>query len=187
MTRTVVNRGALFYLLPLLLFVAALFQSTLTTRMRILGVKPELVLILVAVGAMVYGAKPGLLWALLGGVFVDLFSGGPMGSSSLALTGVALLAGLGHTMLSRHNVLVPIFLTVVGTFLYSLVYIAVLNLLAALGTITILQAYPIPRIALPLALTLQTVALPVALYNGLIIFLLTPLLNRLSETVEVEF
>ena len=109
-----------------------------------------------------------------------------MGSSSLALTGVALLAGLGHTMLSRYNVLVPIILTVVGTFLYSLVYIAVLNLLAVLGTITILQSYPIPRIELPLALTLQTVVLPVSFYNGLIIFLLTPLLNRLSETVEVE-
>ena len=68
MNRTVVNRGALFYLLPFLLFFAALLQSTLTTRLRILGVKPELVLLLVVMGAMVYGAQWGLIWALLGGI-----------------------------------------------------------------------------------------------------------------------
>ena len=144
MNRTVVSRGAFYYLLPILLFVAALFQSTITTRLRILGVKPELVLILVVIGSMIYGSKPGIIWAFVGGIFVDLFSGGPMGSSSLALIGAAMLAGLGHTVLSRFNVLVPIGLMVLSTVVYSLIYILVLNLLAALSKIAILQYNPHP-------------------------------------------
>lgn len=186
MNRTVVSRGAFYYLLPILLFVAALFQSTITTRLRILGVKPELVLILVVIGSMIYGSKPGVIWAFVGGIFVDLFSGGPMGSSSLALIGAAMLAGLGHTVLSRFNVLVPIGLMVLSTVVYSLIYIGVLNLLAALSKIAILQQYPIPGIELPMALTMQSVVLPIAFYNGLIILLLTPLLNRVSDVVELE-
>ena len=186
MNRTVVNRGLLYYLLPVLLFFAALLQSTLTTRLRILGVKPELVLILVVIGAMVYGTKSGLTWALLGGIFVDLFSGGPMGSSSLALIGAALVASLGHTVLSRFNVIVPVGLTITATLVYSLIYIGVLGLLALLSRVTILQQYPIPRIELPLQLALQSVILPVTFYNSMIMLLLTPLINRLSDAVEVE-
>ena len=186
MNRTVVNRGALFYLLPFLLFFAALLQSTLTTRLRILGVKPELVLILVVMGSMVYGAKMGLVWALLGSIFVDLFSGGPMGSTSLALIGAALIASLGYTVLSRFNLFVPIGLTIGATVAYSLIYMGVLGLLALLSRVAILQQYPIPRIELPLQLTLQSVVLPVTFYNSMIMLLLAPLLNRLSDTVEVE-
>lgn len=134
---------------------------------------------------MIDGSKPGVIWAFVGGIFVDLFSGGPMGSSSLALIGAAMLAGLGHTV-SCFNVLVPIGLMVLSTVVYSLIYIWVLNLLAALSKIAILQQYPIPGIELPMALTMQSVVLPIAVYNGLIILLLTPLLNRVSDVVELE-
>ena len=88
--------------------LAALLQSTALTRLAIGGVKPDLVLLLVIVGTLLYGARVGIVWAFVGGLFLDIFSGGPMGSSSLALMAAAAIAGVGHTTLSRFNVLVPL-------------------------------------------------------------------------------
>jgi hypothetical protein len=55
------------YVMPLIVLSAALLQSTVATRLVIRGVKPDIVLIIVVIGALVYGAKAGLLWAFLGG------------------------------------------------------------------------------------------------------------------------
>ena len=79
------NRGALYYLMVPLLLLLCLLQSTAAARMKIAGVKPELVLLMVVIGALVYGARPGVVWAFVAGVGMDIFSGGPFGASSLAL------------------------------------------------------------------------------------------------------
>jgi rod shape-determining protein MreD len=78
-----------------LIVVASLFQSTAATRIKIYGVKPDLVLLLVIVGTLIYGSRSGLVWAFIGGLLLDVFSGGPMGASSLALMAAVLLAGVG--------------------------------------------------------------------------------------------
>jgi hypothetical protein len=102
------NRGLFYYLMPLLLLFASLLQSTTTNRIQVRGVKPDLVLLLVLVGTLIYGGRSGLLWAFIGGIGLDLFSGGPLGSSSLALIAATLLVGIGHRTLSRYHLLVPL-------------------------------------------------------------------------------
>src|SRR5690554_7566761 len=89
-------------MIPLIL-MAGLLQSTAATRVKIYGVKPDLVLILLVVGTLIYGSRSGLVWAFIGGLVLDVFSGGPMGASSLALMAAALVAGVGHRTLSRFN------------------------------------------------------------------------------------
>ncbi len=180
------NRNIFYYLLPVFIFIAALSQSTITTRLRLLGVKPEVVLLLIVIGAMLYGAKPALIWAFWGGVTIDLFSGGPMGSSSLALIGAALLASLGHTTLSRFNVLVPLILSALATLVYSFVYIGVSYLLAGLGTIIALQQYNIPQNRIPWGRAFETIIIPTMFYNSALMLLVTPLLNRVSDVIDVE-
>ena len=55
------NRGVLFYLMvPLLLFLA-LLQSTAAGRIQLGQVKPDLVLIMVIVGTLLYGGRSGVL------------------------------------------------------------------------------------------------------------------------------
>lgn len=173
------------YLMPLLLFLAALMQSTVTVRLALWGVKPELVLLLVVIGALLYGSKAALVWGFLGGISVDLFSGGPLGISSLGLMLVALTAGMGHRVLSRYHLLVPVSAGAISSLLYGLVYIGVLGLLREIAAqTTIVGTLTLPNYQLAFWPTVQDVIVPATLYNTIIMLLVTPLLNRIPETQE---
>lgn len=170
------NRGALYYLMIPLLPIAALLQSTALSRLEISSVKPDLVLLLILVGALVYGGRTAVVWAFGGGLALDIFSGGPLGSSSLALMAAALVAGLGHRTFSRFNVFVPITAAVVGTLVYSFVYI---GLLAGLS---LLQVTPH---RLPLWDVIQFTIIPATLYNTTLLVIVTPFLNRVPESQDI--
>lgn len=173
------------YIMPALLLLAALLQSTVTVRLELWGVKPDLVLILVVIGALLYGSKTALVWGFLGGLGVDLFSGGPLGISSLGLMLVALVAGLGHRTLSRYHLLVPVSAGVLGTMLYGVVYIGLLTLLREIAAqSTIFGTLVLPNYQLPFWPTVQDVVAPATIYNTLLILLVTPLLNRIPEIQE---
>src|SRR5690606_4836208 len=94
------NRGSLYYLLFPLLSVVCLLQATAASQLKIYGVKSALVLLVIVLGALIYGRRPGALWASFGATAMENFSGGPLGSSSLALMAAALVAGVGHRTLS---------------------------------------------------------------------------------------
>lgn len=170
------NRGALYYLMIPLILLAGLLQSTAATRIKIFGVKPDLVLILVVIGTLVYGSRPGLLWAFIGGLVLDVFSGGPMGASSLALMAAALMVGMGHRTLSRYNLLVPIGAMALGTVVYGAAYLALLS---------VLQYLRVAQHNLPLALTVQNILVPALVYNTTLMILLLPLLNRVPESQDL--
>lgn len=170
------NRGALYYLMVPLLLLLALLQSTTVARFKVAGVKPELVLLMVVIGALVYGARPGVLWAFVAGIGLDLFSGGPLGASSLALMASALVAGLGHRPFSRFNVLVPLSAAALGTLVYAGVYLAILTILEAVG---------MSSLRLPFVDTVRDIVLPVMLYNTALMLLALPFLNRLPESQDL--
>lgn len=170
------NRGALYYLMIPLILLAGLLQSTAATRIKINGVKPDLVLILVVVGTLVYGPRLGLLWAFVGGVMLDIFSGGPLGASSLALMAAVLVAGIGHRTLSRFNLLVPIGAMALGTAVYGTAYLALLS---------VLQYFRVAQHSLPWGLTVQNILVPALVYNTTLMILLLPLLNRVPESQEL--
>lgn len=170
------NRGALYYgMTPLLLFLA-LLQSTTVARFKVAGVKPDLVLLMVVIGALVYGARPGVLWAFIAGIGLDLFSGGPFGASSLALMASALVASLGHRLCSRYNILVPLSAAALGTLVYATVYLAMLGILEVAGVSTL---------RLPIVETIRDIVLPVTVYNTALMFLVLPVLNRLPESQDL--
>lgn len=170
------NRGLLYYLMaPLLLFLC-LVQSTAAGRFTLFGVKPDLVLLLIVVGALLYGPRAAVVWAFIGGVGMDIFSGGPMGASSLALIAAALVASLGHRPLSRFNWLVPVGAALLGTLTYAAVYLGILAVLDGGGWFAR---------SVPLLDTLRAVVLPAALYNTVLMLLLLPWLNRMPESQEL--
>jgi rod shape-determining protein MreD len=171
-----VNRGALYYMMLPLLAAACLFQTTAAARIKIYGVKPDLVLLLVVIGTLVYGGRSGLIWAFFGGLGLDIFSGGPMGSSSLALMAAVLVAGFGHRTLSRYNVFVPMVAMVVGTLVYSGAYLSIL---------AVLQYLDVTQHQVPLLLTLQNVVVPAIVYNTTLMVILIPFLNRIPESQDL--
>jgi rod shape-determining protein MreD len=170
------NRGILFYVMIPLVLMAGLLQSTAAARLEIRGVKPDLVLLLLVLGTLVYGSRPGLLWAFIGGIALDVFSGGPMGASSLALMVAVLVAGLGHRTLSRYNLLVPLTAIALGTATYGLVY---------LGILSILDLFAVAPREVPLLATIQHIVVPAAIYNVLLMLMFVPLLNRVPEVQDL--
>jgi rod shape-determining protein MreD len=170
------NRGALYFIMIPLLTAASLFQATAAGRMKIYGVKPDLVLLLVVIGTLVYGSRPGVVWAFIGGLGLDIFSGGPMGSSSLALMAAALVAGLGHRTLSRFNLLVPLAAIAAGTLVYAGAY---------LGILAVLELLDVTHHQVPLFATVQNVVVPAVVYNTTLMVVLIPFLNRIPESQDL--
>jgi rod shape-determining protein MreD len=171
-----VNRGALYYLMVPMIVVACLLQATALARIKFYGVKPDLVLLLVVTGTLVYGARPGLMWAFVGGLGLDIFSGGPTGASSLALMAAALVASFGHRTLSRFNVFVPLAAMAVGTLVYAGAY---------LGILAVLQYLDVTHHQVPLLATLQNVVIPAIVYNSTLMVILIPFLNRIPESQDL--
>lgn len=68
-------------------------QTTLFSRVNLLGARPDLLLLIVLVWAVVRNVDEGVIWGFVGGLIIDLLSGGPLGGTSLALVAAAFLAG----------------------------------------------------------------------------------------------
>jgi rod shape-determining protein MreD len=71
----------------------ALVQTVLLAQVDWWGARPDLMLLVVLVWSVVRGMEEGMVWGFIGGLVIDLFSGGPLGTTVLALLAVALLAG----------------------------------------------------------------------------------------------
>jgi len=111
---------------PLLTGVA-LIQTTLLSRVSLLGGRPNLMLLVVLIWAVLRGLDEGLVWGFVGGLILDLLSGGPLASMALALVAAAYLAGqsLGEEVGSQAVRLV--ILTVLGSMAYHLVLMVILD------------------------------------------------------------
>lgn len=170
------NRGALYYMMLPLIGAACLFQATAAARIKIADVKPDLVLLLVVIGTLVYGGRSGLIWAFFGGLGLDIFSGGPMGSSSLALMAAVLVANFGHRTLSRFNLLVPTVAMVAGTLVYAGAY---------MGILSVLQYLDVTHHQMPVLSTVQNIVVPAVVYNTTLMIVLIPFLNRIPESQDL--
>jgi rod shape-determining protein MreD len=62
-----------------LLFGAALLQTTLSPYMKIGGIHPDLVLLLVIGWSALRGMEEGATWAFIGGISLDILSSAPFG------------------------------------------------------------------------------------------------------------
>jgi rod shape-determining protein MreD len=71
----------------------ALLQSVLLSRVDLLGARPDLMFLVILTWAVARDVDEGLVWGFIGGLLIDLRSGGPLGATALALVVVAFLAG----------------------------------------------------------------------------------------------
>lgn len=108
---------------------SALLQSTVMPRITVLGMHPDLLLMAVTSWSLLRGSEEGMLWALIGGVALDLFSGAPFGVYSLSLLLIGFAAGLGQRSMLRFDILAPILMIPLSTLVYVLVTMALLSLL----------------------------------------------------------
>jgi len=90
-------------LLVLLLGLALLLESTVLEFIRVAGVKPDLVLVLVVYYAIFNGPREGAFLGFLGGLAHDFLSGYYLGLNALAVAAAGYVVGLGHTRLFKEN------------------------------------------------------------------------------------
>lgn len=105
------------YLLVAALGLAALIQVSLLPALAIPNATPNLLLVLVVGWATLRGTREAVWWALIGGVWLDLLSGGPFGLYTLSLLVVGAAAGLGGGTIYSGNIILALLMVAVGTLL----------------------------------------------------------------------
>ena len=78
--------GLRFLLSLLLVMVAALIQTSVFHSIRPLGASPDVVLLIVVVGAVWLKPEAAVLLGFLGGLLLDVLGSAPLGLSGLAFT-----------------------------------------------------------------------------------------------------
>jgi rod shape-determining protein MreD len=111
------------YVTILLLIAIVILQTTAVSHLTVLGVKPNLMLLMVISWSLLRGAKEGVIWALVGGMGLDLVSGTPFGTSTVALVALSLVAGLGELSVFRAHLALPLIATLVATLAYDLFFL----------------------------------------------------------------
>ena len=116
-----------WWIAPALLFIGALLQATFFPAVGLVRARPELVVTAVAIWAVLRGVREALPWAFTGGLLLDLFSEGPLGTAALALVLVAFCSSVGEASVFRTNFLLPTVIVFGASLLYGVIYLFLLR------------------------------------------------------------
>jgi rod shape-determining protein MreD len=108
----------------LLILLLALVQTTLLPLGRIIGITPDLVLVALLLWSAAREPREGLLWAFGIGLFLDLLTLAPLGSSALALLPVVVIGWLGRNRFFQSGLVVPLLLAMAATLAHGLALLA---------------------------------------------------------------
>jgi rod shape-determining protein MreD len=120
--------------LPLML-VATLIQAIIFPHLRMYGGQPDLVVLIVLVWAILDPKQEGMIWAFVGGLCLDLFSGVPLGITSLVLVPIAYGVGLTEAQVYRTSVLLPFILAGGGVVAYHIGYLLAMRFVVGMSVI----------------------------------------------------
>jgi rod shape-determining protein MreD len=112
-------------LFALLLLLSALVQATVLPSMDVIAVLPDVTLVLILVWSALRGVPEGLIWAFGFGLFLDVIALDPFGANGLALLGVVVLGGLARRRFFHSNLIVPIVVAIVATFVHAFVLLLI--------------------------------------------------------------
>jgi len=157
------------YAVAAILVGVAAAQTAIAPHLAILGVRPNLPLLLVTAWGLLRGSGEGIWWGLGAGLALDLFAGMPLGMFATGLVLAGLVAGLGERQVFRTHFLMPAFTVAVNTLLANL---------AALGVMKLLD-WPVHFGA-----AMTTAVLPEMAYNIVGILLVFPLMAGLNRRIE---
>ncbi len=145
----------LYFTVPFL-FLLAIFQATAAPQIRIGGGSLNLLLLCVMSWEQIDARGEGYGWAFIGGIALDLISGGPFGVSILGLLAATFIANRLSSGLFRDRLFLPLVTAVAGTFAYNGIYLLLLRIFGV--PINLMDA--IVQVILPSAV-LNTLASPI--------------------------
>ena len=153
-----------------IIVAALLIQLTLINSISILGLKPDLIMVVVVVFSLLKGAKEGTVSGFASGLLQDIFSAGLLGINALAKTVIGFTCGILKEKIFHEHIL---FLIPLITFIASLMQSILMFLL--------LHAFGIEY---NLAWSLKQVALPEALYSSLLSPFIFLAINKLFQLIK---
>ena len=110
-----------------LMAVLAVLQAAVLSRFPIAGIVAQPVLPATLAWGLLRGPWEGMVWAFVGGLFLDLFSLAPMGVTSLALMAAVPILVRARQSLPEGNILVTALLLLLGLTVYFVVYLIVIR------------------------------------------------------------
>lgn len=113
------------YLSPLLAVIVGIVHAAIAPVIVIGGVIPNLMLVAVVLVTCFAGFLPGITWAFVGGLTVNLLTSEPLGSVPLALLLVAALTAGGARLIGRMVWVYPIVAAGIGSIVADLVTLGV--------------------------------------------------------------
>jgi rod shape-determining protein MreD len=99
--------------------MTVLIQATLFSRTRVLGACPNLLLVTTIAWGLLQSVSEGVVWAFAGGLAMDLITGMPLGTSSLAGMTACQLTRLGRNRVFANNLWWPLVLVALATPVYG--------------------------------------------------------------------
>ena len=152
-------------------FFAAVLAASVTPYVKVLGVAPDLVLVLAVCWAMIRGRQEAMVVVPIAGILRDLTTSDPVGTSVLALSPIVLLAAARDLR------------PVESEFLPALAVVAAATLAYAVVSMTVLTAVGDD---VPWGTGLVRVALPSMLVNALLAVIVYPPMRWLSPRPKAE-
>ena len=153
-----------------IIVVALVIQLTLINSVAILGLKPDLIMVVVVVFSLLKGEKEGIISGFASGLLQDIFSTSLLGINALAKTVIGFTCGILKEKIFHEHILfiIPV-ITFIASFMQS---ILIFLLLRAFG------------IEYNLAWSLKQIALPEALYSSLLSPFIFLSINKLFQTIK---
>ena len=136
-----------------------LLQTTVMQEIRIAGVAPSLLIILLVAISYRYGRMQGMLAGFIIGLFVDLLDGSFLGLYALIYMILGYFLGLSNKIYYQDDTTIPIFLVSAGDFAFNFfIYVAGFLLRNRLHFLFYLRTIILPEM-------LYTVVISVFLYR----------------------
>lgn len=108
---------------PVVLFLLiCAVQNSLAFFMSIASVKPDFVLVFVALMGLFYGHKTGLLIGFFSGLVIDLSGMGVFGFYTFCYTLLGVIAGSIQKSVFEENYLLPVIIVFFGTFIMQILW-----------------------------------------------------------------
>jgi rod shape-determining protein MreD len=132
-----------------LLALLAVIQSSVLSYLRFLDGRPDLVLLAVVAWGLTGRAREAMVWGLIGGIFLDLLSGMPVGTSGLTLTLIAYLVSFLEGRFWEAQLLMPLAVILAASLLYHFagLGVAITRVILPSTFLNLLLALPIAQLA----------------------------------------
>jgi len=153
-----------------IIVITLVIQLTLVNSVTILGLKPDLIMVVVVVFSLMKGEKEGAISGFASGLLQDIFSTGLLGINALAKTVIGFICGILKEKIFHEHIL---FMIPVITFIASFIQSIIMSLL--------LRAFGIEY---NLAWSLKQIALPEALYSSLLSPFVFLAINKLFQMIK---